>query len=126
MAFKDYIPHAVVGTAGTGGLFLVIFRDAINKAWEEYRSDRRMAREARLAASGKDSQLANAFIGLLKSDLESQGKTRDEMAKAIGQLAKSMEQVLDTQRVLSNQINTLNSDMLVVKGAVLGSRGMSS
>lgn len=120
MAWKDYMPHAILGTGGTASILVLVFRDAIAKTWDEYRADRRMAREAKLAASGKDTNLANAFIGLLKSDLESQGRTRDEMSKAIAQLAKSMEAVLDTQRVLSNQINTLNSDMLIVKGAVLG------
>lgn len=120
MAWKEYVPHAVAGTAGTGGLLLILFRDAINRGWEEFRTHRRMAREAHQAASGKDSQLASAFIGLLKADLESQGRTREEMAKAIAQLAKSMEQVLDTQRVLSGQMNDMNKDLLIVKGAMLG------
>lgn len=120
MAWREYVPHALAGTAGTGGLLLVVFRDTINKAWEEYRQDRRMAREAHQAASGKDGQLAASFIGLLKSDLDSQARTRDEMAKAIGQLAKSMEAVMDTQRILSSQMSEMQKDLLMVKGAVLG------
>lgn len=120
MIWREYIPHAMAGTAGTGGLIIVLFRDSINKALNEFWTNRRMAREARHAASGKDSLITNAFIGLLKNDLESQAKTRDQMAEAIAHLAKSMEQVLDTQRILSNQINAMNSDLLVVKGAVLG------
>ena len=118
--FKEHWMH-LAGTGGAGGgVFLLLFRDSINKAWEEYRADRRAAREAHLATSGKDDKLSNAFISLLKSDLESQAKTRDEMAKAIGQLAKATEAVLDTQRIISNQLNDVNKELLIMKGAVLG------
>lgn len=120
MIWRDYIPHALVGTAGTGTMVLFMFREAITKALEEYRADRKMAREVHLAASGKDSQISNAFISLLKNDLESQAKTRDEMSKAIAQLAKTTEAVLDTQRLLSNQLNDMQRDLLMVKGAVMG------
>lgn len=114
-----HIPH-MLGGGGLMTLLIMTFKDSIKEMWQEWHVSRRAAREAHAATSGKDSQLAGAFISLLKSDLESQAKTRDEMAKAIGQLARSMEQVLDTQRVLSNQINDMNKDLLMVKGAVLG------
>lgn len=117
---KLHLMHMVAGSSGLATVLLVTFKDSVRELWKEWRASRRIARDAKHAASGKESHLTNAFIGLLKSDLESQAKTRDEMAKAIMQLAKSMEQVLDTQRVLSNQINDMNKDLLTVKGAVLG------
>ena len=122
MSWREYIPHVALGTAGTGGLLLMLFRDSITKASNEFWANRRMVREAKAAASGNDRQTTNAFIGLLKSDLESQARTRDEMAKAIAQLAMSTQQVLDTQRLLSNQLNDMQRDLLMVKGAVLGGR----
>lgn len=122
MAWREYVPHVALGTAGTGGLLLMLFRDSINKVTNEFWANRRMVREAKLAATGSDRQMTNAFIGLLKSDLESQARTRDEMARAIAQLAKSVEAVLDTQRVLSNQLNDMQRDLLMVKGAVMGGR----
>lgn len=120
MAWREYVPHAVAGTGGTVGVLLLVFRESITKAMNEFWTERRMAREAKAAASGGDKQMANAFISLLKSDLESQGRTREEMARAIGQLAKSVEAVLDTQRLLSNQLNDMQRDLLMVKGAVMG------
>lgn len=122
MALKEYIPHALAGTGGIISILLMVFRESINKASTEFWANRRMVREAKMAASGGDRQMTNAFIGLLKSDLESQARTRDEMAKAIAQLAKSVEAVLDTQRLLSNQLNDMQRDLLMVKGAVMGGR----
>ena len=124
MAWKEYIPHALAGTAGTGSLLLLVFKDSLNKALNEYWTNRRLQREAAHAASGKDAALTNAFIALLNKDLEGQARSRDEMTKAISQLAKSTEAVLDTQRVLSNQLNDMQRDLLMVKGAVMGG-GMS-
>jgi hypothetical protein len=115
--------HGMKLLAGGGSgaaLLYMAFKDSLKEWWATRRSERKMVLEAQLAASGKDDKMASAFIGLLKSDLESQAKTRDEMAKALGQLAGSMAQVLDTQRLLSNQINDLAKDMMVVKGAMMG------
>jgi hypothetical protein len=112
--------NLMAGGGSIGAIILIAFKDSLREWWQEYHAAKRMARDAHLAASGKDGKLASAFIDLLKSDLESQGRTREQMSTAIASLAKSMEQVLDTQRILSNQINDMNKDLTLVKGAVLG------
>lgn len=116
---RAYWPH-VAGGGTLGALLLITFKDTWAKFLNGWLEDRRLARQAHLAASGKDKDLSNAFISLLKSDLESQGRTREDMARSIGKLCETSSQLLEGQRAQSEKLDQMNRELLVLKGAVLG------
>ena len=114
-----YWPHmAGGGTIGT--LLILTFKDSWSRFFNSWLENRRLAHQATLAASGKDKDLSNAFISLLKSDLESQGRTREDMARSIGKLCETSAQLLEGQRAQGEKLDQMNRELLTLKGAVLG------
>ena len=104
--------------SGGGTIALVVFKDSLIDFFTAWYENRTLVRSADAVASGRDDKLTNAFIGLLKSDLESQSETRKDMAKAIKHLAGTLEKVLTTQRVLGTQISDVQKDIQTIKTIV--------
>lgn len=69
MPWKEYVPQAVGGTAVTGSLFLLMFKEAIKDWWDAKKEERALKREQRALEKGQGSTLENKLIEILEKDL---------------------------------------------------------
>lgn len=118
MSWKDYVPHAIAGTAGTSGLFFFTFRDAINKAWEEYRAERKQARDQKHLDASRGDVAINKLISVFEKNLSDQHLTIESMRLLLERMVIAHERSLDVQRMASTQMSDVDKRLLRIEGAI--------
>ena len=94
---SDHVAHVVGGGALGGGNGLVVFRDAIGKAWGEWIKDRAEARATRTQAAGSSDRLANALITSFREDIAAQRLNDATLREILGRIVSAVERLSERQ-----------------------------
>lgn len=105
MSWQAYVPHAVGGTAVSGSLFVMLFRDSIKEWWTQRARDRISLREERLAEKNSGSYLQKELLIVLKQELSSNAAL----------LNKLNDTMVDFKDVMKNHATTMEHMAILVE-----------
>lgn len=113
----QYWPH-IAGTAGSGGLLAIVFRDSIRDVLADWKEGRRGARAERLAAAGKGDRTWERFFELLAKDIDAQ-RVNDariiQVLEGVKEILTRLEGKTDAQ---GKQLDMVHQRTISIQGAV--------